>query len=104
MPRVCHIPNVLILCIDTAWRIIHGNTRLPNVQNISLLPPLKEFTEELLNDEYTADGLCRLVEHGKPILLLLVNLLTYLKVFSRELRQMMQFNSSSTQSECKHMH
>ncbi|KAF8811067.1 hypothetical protein BYT27DRAFT_7185189 [Phlegmacium glaucopus] len=49
---------------DTGRRIIDGDPKLPDVKNIQLLTPLKEFTGEFLTDEHNADGLCRLVEHG----------------------------------------
>ncbi|KAF8813999.1 hypothetical protein BYT27DRAFT_7180260 [Phlegmacium glaucopus] len=63
--EIWHLLNVsYLLTHDTGRRIIDGDLKLPDVKNIQLLTPLKEFTGELLNDEHNADGLCRLVEHG----------------------------------------
>jgi len=99
MPRVsynyCTDP-----CVDTR-RAIDVDRNLPSVKNIQLSTLPKQATGELLNDEHNADVLCRLVEHGKANLLLLLSLLTHLEIFSRE---MMQFDFSLTQSESRHMH
>jgi len=52
--------------MDTARRITVPDPGLLAVEKFQLLTPLKQFAGELLGDQRNAEGLCRLVEHGKP--------------------------------------
>jgi hypothetical protein len=96
--------NALILCVDIAQQSVDFSANLSNIKNFQLLTPLKQFTGELLRDEHNADGLCWLIEHGKTKILLLLSLLTHLKVFLRELQQMMQFGFLLKHLGHRHMH
>ena len=103
MSRGCRILNVLILYIDTACGIIDGDPRLSVFKTFPLFEALKQSPRDL-SDEHNANGVCRLVELGKPNLLLVLTLLTHLKVFSTDQQQIMSFGSSSTQSGRRRMH